>query len=123
MQISTANTDWTVVALYRFFAVGDPQALREKLSALCCQNGIKGTLIIANEGINGTIAGSGAGIGELVAYLEQLDGFSGAKIKYSTAEDMPMPPVENVCSAVVICYHSAIVIWTSRNYVGDNEMR
>ncbi len=58
MQISTANTDWTVVALYRFFAVGDPQALNEKLSALCRQNGIKGILIIANEGINGTIAGS-----------------------------------------------------------------
>ncbi len=63
------------------------------------------------------------GIKELVAYLEQLDGFSGAEIKYSTAEDMPMPVVENVCPAVVICYHSAIVIWTLRNYVGDNEMR
>ena len=89
MQLSTTKTDCSVVALYRFFPVGDPDGLRAALTELCDQNGIRGTLIIAGEGINGTVAGDQRGIDALVAYLEQLDGFSGAEIKYSTAEEMP----------------------------------
>ena len=89
MQLSMSSTDCSVVALYRFFPVGDPDGLRAALLELCDRNGIKGTLIIAGEGINGTVAGSRSAIDELVAHLEQLDGFPGAEIKYSAAEEMP----------------------------------
>ena len=86
---STPSHVWRVAALYRFFPVADPGALREELLPFCRQSGIKGTLIIAEEGINGTVAGSDKTIDALLAKLEQLAGFTGAEVKFSTAAEMP----------------------------------
>jgi predicted sulfurtransferase len=47
----------TVAALYQFAPFADPASLRPPLLALCQEQGIKGTLLLAGEGINGTIAG------------------------------------------------------------------
>ena len=47
-----------VAALYRFCRIDAPEALRKPLAAFCCGRGIKGTLLLAREGINGTVAGS-----------------------------------------------------------------
>ncbi len=47
---------WTVAALYRFQNVPDPQALAAVFRTACAGNEICGTLIVAREGINGTIA-------------------------------------------------------------------
>jgi len=43
-----------VAALYHFVRFPDPNAIREPLLALCEAQGIKGTLLLAHEGINGT---------------------------------------------------------------------
>lgn len=51
-----------VAALYQFAPFDDPQALREPLLAFCAAQGIKGTLLLADEGINGTVAGPAGGI-------------------------------------------------------------
>ncbi len=89
MNQSTPRRNLQVMALYRFFAVRDPQALRDRLIPLCEGLAIKGTLILATEGINGTVAGTSEAIAELVAELRRLNGFDGAEIKYSTASEMP----------------------------------
>ncbi len=47
---------YSVAALYRFQTVAEPEALAAALRAACAENEICGTLIVANEGINGTIA-------------------------------------------------------------------
>jgi UPF0176 protein len=47
---------WSVAALYRFQTVPDPKGLAGDLRAACDENAICGTLIVAREGINGTIA-------------------------------------------------------------------
>ena len=57
-----------IAALYKFVTLQDPQALREPLLARCQQLGIKGTLLLAPEGINGTIAGSREAIDGVLAY-------------------------------------------------------
>ena len=51
-----------VAALYRFARFDDCGAIRSALAAACRRHGIRGTLIVPAEGINGTIAGSDAGI-------------------------------------------------------------
>ena len=55
-------TDTVVAALYRFVTLDDYRALREPLLDVCLEAGVKGTLLLAAEGINGTIAGSREGI-------------------------------------------------------------
>jgi UPF0176 protein len=47
---------WSVAALYRFQTVADPEELAAALRSVCGENAICGTLIVAREGINGTIA-------------------------------------------------------------------
>ena len=58
-----------VAALYRFVRLDDYADLREPLLRHCDEAGIKGTLLLAHEGINGTIAGPRAGIDSVIAWL------------------------------------------------------
>ncbi|MET0364443.1 MAG: rhodanese domain-containing protein [Sphingobium sp.] len=78
-----------IAAFYCFVPLPDPAAVRERLLALCEDGGIKGTIILAQEGYNGTVAGPDEGIDALVAALTDLAGGARAEIKYARAPDMP----------------------------------
>ncbi|MEW6631067.1 MAG: rhodanese-related sulfurtransferase [Pseudomonadota bacterium] len=78
-----------VAALYKFARLDGFDALRAPLAAFCCGRGIKGTLLLAHEGINGTVAGSEDAIAELITYLQAIDGLAGLEVKYSAAAEMP----------------------------------
>jgi UPF0176 protein len=78
-----------VAALYRFTAFTDPASLRDPIKDKCDTLGIKGTLLLAQEGINGTIAGSEAAIDETVCFLRTLPGCADLDVKYSNAAQMP----------------------------------
>ncbi len=82
-------TDVQVAALYRFTGVADPQATRDALETVLAGAGIRGTLLIAPEGINGTIAGSAAGIATALAALRALPGCADLMPKFSAADTMP----------------------------------
>ena len=86
-----ATTPATMVAaLYHFAPFPDPGALRGPLEALCRSAGVRGTLLLAGEGINGTIAGPAAGIDRVVAHVRGLPGCAALEVKYATAADMPV---------------------------------
>lgn len=89
MDLSPSEPPFRVAALYRFARLDGHEALRAPLAAFCCARGIKGTLLLASEGINGTVAGSAEAICELVAHLQALPGMAGLDVKYSHAVDMP----------------------------------
>ena len=78
-----------VAALYRFASFDDPAALRQPLIDLCAAEGVKGTLLLAREGINGTIAGREAGIGVVLDHIRALPDCAELDVKYSAAADMP----------------------------------
>jgi len=79
----------SVAALYHFARIADPAALRAPMLALCQAEGIKGSLLLAPEGINGTIAGPRRGIDALLAHVRALPGFGDLAHKESTASEMP----------------------------------
>jgi UPF0176 protein len=60
-----------VAALYKFVALPDFEAIREPLLMFCQSQGIKGTLLLAREGINGTVAGTRPAVNALLDYLRQ----------------------------------------------------
>jgi UPF0176 protein len=78
-----------VVALYRFTPFADAEALRGPLAHICCANGVKGTLLLAQEGINGTIAGSDDAIEAVLAHIRALPGCAGLDVRESRAAAMP----------------------------------
>ena len=78
-----------VAALYRFARFTDPAALRRPLLDLCAANGVKGTLLLAREGINGTIAGPSDGVEAVLAHIRTLPDCADIVVKHSRAETMP----------------------------------
>jgi len=83
----TAMTQIVVAALYQFKSLPDYKELQPCLKKLCDQHNIKGTLLLAKEGINGTVAGSRASIDALKDFLETH--FDNLEYKESFAEKMP----------------------------------
>jgi UPF0176 protein len=67
--MTEAMSDIVVAALYRFVALPDYKARRAPLLAVCLKAGVRGTLLLAEEGINGTIAGNRVGIDAVVNHL------------------------------------------------------
>lgn len=78
-----------VAALYHFTRISDPDALRAPLLALCRERGVKGALLLAGEGVNGTIAGPRDGIDAVLAHLRAWPGCAGLEHKEARAETMP----------------------------------
>ena len=82
-----------VAALYQFAALPDFRKLREPLRALAAGLGIKGSVLLAREGINGTIAGDDQEIDAFVQELQHGPLFGGRldnlELKFSTATEMP----------------------------------
>ncbi|MEX1669956.1 rhodanese-related sulfurtransferase [Zhongshania guokunii] len=80
---------FVVAALYQFVSLPDYQALREPLLACCLRAEVKGTLLLAEEGINGTIAGSRAGVDQVLAYLRADPRLAGLAHKESFDKEQP----------------------------------
>ncbi len=74
---------FTVAALYHFIRFADPAALRGPLLGLATANGIKGSLLLATEGINGTIAGTREGIDAVIGHIRSLPGCADLEWKES----------------------------------------
>ncbi|MGY1490815.1 oxygen-dependent tRNA uridine(34) hydroxylase TrhO [Methylobacillus pratensis] len=78
-----------VAALYKFVSLPDYQEIQPALLALCNTQSIKGTLLLAEEGINGTVAGSREAIDALLAYLCQDPRLTDIDHKESFTDEMP----------------------------------
>lgn len=79
----------TVAALYHFAKIPDPGAIRSPLLAMCQSLGVRGSLLLASEGVNGTIAGPRDAIETVLAQLRALPGFATLEHKESQAETQP----------------------------------
>lgn len=84
-----AKADIRVAALYQFTRFPDPETLRTPLLTACEAHGVKGTLLLAREGINGTIAGSAEGLEAVLSYVRTLPGCADLDVKFSEAPQMP----------------------------------
>jgi len=82
-----------VAAFYQFTTLPDFRCLREPLRAICADLKLKGSVLLAHEGINSTLAGGAEAIGEIVNVLRHGELFGGRldhlELKFSTASAMP----------------------------------
>jgi UPF0176 protein len=84
---------YEVAAFYQFAALLDFRELREPLRAICADLKLKGSVLLADEGINGTLAGSADAVAALVEDLRRGALFRGRldnlELKFSRASAMP----------------------------------
>jgi len=79
----------TVCALYKFVRLENFEQLKEPLLQVMLNNNVKGTLLLANEGINGTIAGSASGIETVLKHIAADERLGNVSNKVSFAEENP----------------------------------
>ncbi len=82
-------SQYVVCALYKFVELEDFQALQAPLTALMEQHEIRGTLLLAKEGINGTVAAKRSGIDALLTWLEAEPRLTGTVSKESYSDEQP----------------------------------
>ncbi|MBL0371721.1 rhodanese-related sulfurtransferase [Rhizobium sp. KVB221] len=80
---------YLVAALYHFVPFPRFRDFREPLQTFCLENDVVGSLLIAHEGINGTIAGPDEGLRNVLAYLRAQPEFSALEHKESRASKKP----------------------------------
>ena len=85
----TSDGPFLVAALYRFVTLNDFADLQKPLLDICKNHGVMGTILLAHEGINGTIAGPDAGIESVLGWLRAKPEFAGLDVKFSLAEEPP----------------------------------
>ncbi len=82
------NSKFTILTFYQFKQIKDLLIIKSRISDFCKFNKIKGTIIIAEEGINGTIAGTSQSIKNFQLEIKKI-GFENLNPKYSYSKFMP----------------------------------
>lgn len=78
-----------VAALYRFVPLDDHADLRDSILDCMVKHEVRGTLLLASEGVNGTVAGERSSIEALLNFLRRDARLSALDVKWSTCEAMP----------------------------------
>ena len=85
----SSGNSYLVAALYKFVTLDDFPALQAPLLEMCKENSVMGTILLAQEGINGTIAGPDQGIRAVLDWLRAQSFFADLEVKFSHADDPP----------------------------------
>ena len=80
---------YLIATFYKFVTISNLEAIRAQILTWCQQQEIKGTIILAEEGINATIAGSSDAIAIILNALRSLPGLADLEHKESTSEKLP----------------------------------
>ncbi|MCC0176662.1 rhodanese-related sulfurtransferase [Waterburya agarophytonicola K14] len=80
---------YLIATFYKFVTITGLKTKKAEILALCRKLGVKGTIILAQEGINGTISGSQKAIADVLAYLRSLENLADLEHKESTFQKLP----------------------------------
>jgi len=88
------NTMHEIILYYKYIAIENPKALTDAQLALCQKLGLKGRIVVASEGINGTLEGTKGAIDEYCADLTSNPLFVGINIKRSGGDGKSFPKLK-----------------------------
>jgi len=80
---------FSVAALYKFSSINDPESLHNEIRIRLKSLSISGTILVGEEGINGTISGTNSNIKKAIAFIQSIKGFASLDIKYSKSPKNP----------------------------------
>ena len=80
---------YSVAALYKFYSIRNPKELQDKIRLELKELSIHGTILVGEEGLNGTISGNHDNLDKALSYIKSIKGFSNLDIKFSTSQENP----------------------------------
>lgn len=98
---------YTIAAFYRFVRISEPAVLKEQLFADFGDTDLLGTTLIAEEGVNGTMAASAATIDRFLQTLAELVGLDVAEVKFSSSEESPFKRLKFKAKNEIITFRGA----------------
>ena len=113
---------YIIAAFYRFVSLPDPASLREELLAAFGESDLRGTMLIAGEGVNGTLAGSRELIDDLLCILANKVGLDRADVKFASSDEKPFRRLKFKVKPEIIAFRKSEVDPTqSGRYVDPQE--
>jgi UPF0176 protein len=91
-----------VLLFYRYVALNRPAELVKAQKELCQRLNLKGRILIADEGINGTLAGEPAAVDEYIAQTSAIDGLADTEWKISWADEQVFPKLRVVLREEIV---------------------
>ncbi len=85
---------YTVATFYKFVIFPDCAEKKDLFLEKCHKHDLKGTILLSQEGINGTIAGTADDIEAVINYLRKDERLAELEVKYSTASDLPFERIK-----------------------------
>ncbi len=95
------------IATYRFVAIHDPAALKAALQPRAQALGLKGTILLAPEGINAFLAGAETAVRSFLAWLDDDARFAGLNIKESWSEAAPFARLKIKLKTEIVTFRQA----------------
>lgn len=96
---------YTIVAFYKFLAIEEPVVLKTALKELCAAENISGTILLAKEGINATLAGKHHNIQSLLVWLQSKPGFENVDCKFSYSNFIPFKKMKVAVKKEIITFN------------------
>jgi UPF0176 protein len=113
---------YTIAAFYRFISLPAPSTLAEELRATFDESDLRGTMLIAGEGVNGTMAALPATIDHLLNVLAEKVGLDREEVKFSFSEERPFRRLKFLVKPEIISFRKAHVDPTrSGKYIQPQE--
>ena len=100
---------YTVAAFYRFVLIPDAEALRDEFLAAFRDDELCGTMLIATEGVNGTLAGSEETTDRLLSMLSGKVGLERSEVKLSFASEKPFGRLKFKVKDEILAFRRAVV--------------
>ncbi|MEO6728999.1 MAG: rhodanese-related sulfurtransferase [Candidatus Dojkabacteria bacterium] len=113
----------TVLLYYKYTEVENPEDLREKQFELCTKLGLKGRILIAKEGINGTIGGTQESCQEYIKETSLYPGMDGIDWKISHNTDDSFPKLRVVVRDEVVSFKAPVNLKNRAPYIHPKELK
>lgn len=113
----------TVLLYYKYTNVENPQDLRDRQLELCLKLGLKGRILIAQEGINGTIGGTEESCMEYIRVTSEIPGFDGIDWKISHNTDDSFPKLRVVVREEIVTFKAPVNLKNKAPYIHPEELK
>jgi len=108
-DLSLTEVTYTIAAFYRFVRLSEPTVLRDELLSTFGDSDLRGTTLIAGEGVNGTMAGSAATVDRFLQTLAERMGLNMAEVKFSSSEEPPFKRLKFKNKAEIIAFRDVTI--------------
>lgn len=110
-----------VTTFYKFVHLKNPADIKLKLYKICKDNGILGTILLANEGMNGTMTGSREAIDQLCETIKSIPEFDGIVFKDSECDFMPFSKLKIKIKPEIIKFDETVTGEQPGKHLGPKE--